>query len=150
MALPDFPINVPIPISDVLSPGPAIPVDTLIGELRRWQPVRILRLLGNRPNEVEACKSLVRYILDRLGTELPPGVLADSKGKPGRPPSEKTFEIYERWLQLGQPKLNGPKLARAYVGQQTYRDAGKHGQKRYIDQCRAAVVRVRKKLPGPD
>jgi hypothetical protein len=141
----DLPQELAIPISDYAHRGEltTIPDSLLIRKFRARRPVRILRhYAGGRTQEdVEACKVLVKFLLDELEIELPEGVLALPKKKRGRPHGPAGMEIVLKWMQIGMPSRGSSALAKACYGSK-FTTAPPAERKKMVDLCRAAIDRA--------
>jgi hypothetical protein len=108
---------------------------------RGWWPVRLLRDASNDP---ERYKRILYYLLLRLDSPPPDGVLS-FKGKRGRDIEETTVKIYETWIDIGKPSLTKIALAKAHFGRE-YTTANPEDRKKKIDLCRQAVTRMETRL----
>jgi len=72
------------------------------GEVAQLWPFDVLRQTVE-DEDSEGCKTLLRFLLSKLGVQLPKGVLTPFRGKPERP--KETESIYRAWIAQGRPKL---------------------------------------------
>jgi hypothetical protein len=123
------------------SPSEALrlPIPALLRQLQRWWLVRMLKTAA-RENCPDAYSSLLGYWLHKMGVDPPAGVFVPASGKPGRPRSAKTEQIFLTWIDLGQPPLSRRKLAHA-IYQGEFTKANSAERKKMIDRCRRAVER---------
>lgn len=123
------------------SPSDALklPVSALLAQLQHWWLVRLLRAAAGE-NSPDAYSALLGYWLHKMGVDPPAGVFVPAPGKPGRPRSARTEEVFLTWIDLGKPALSRRKLAHAmYQGEFTKANSAE--RKKMIDRCRRAVER---------
>jgi hypothetical protein len=108
-------------------------------ELRHWWLVRLLTAAG-RENSPAAYFNLLEYWLLRMGAVPPEGVFVPPPGSPGRPRSENTEAIYQKWVTIGKPSPTSGVLAIAFY-RDKYSKAGAKERKKMRDACGQAVRR---------
>lgn len=110
-----------------------------LGDLKQWWPVKALEEAA-RLDFRDAYESILRFALGRLGIHPPKGIRVSPPGKPGRPRSQKTDQIFFTWMDLNRPKLNTNRLAQRVYGAE-FSNADPARRKKLRDQCRRAVER---------
>jgi hypothetical protein len=101
-------------------------------------PLCTLLAAAGRENCPEGFALLLILSFGSMGIRIPAGVLTELRGKPGRPYT--TAAVYTKWIELGKPALNLPKLASAIYGD-AFKRADAAGRRRMIDRCRKTVGR---------
>jgi len=113
------------------------PLPQWMQELKGTSFFRLLAAAG-RENCPDALNFLLYLWLRRMGVTIPEGVFVETRGTPGRP--RKSFEVYRKWIDLGQPALGTTKLAVAVYGE-TFKEANAEDRAKMIDRCRKTVAR---------
>jgi hypothetical protein len=100
------------------------------------------RLLSaaKRENCPEAFGTNLYLWLCRMGLTPPAGVFMEPPGAPGRPRDPRTAQIYDKWIEIGEPPLGRQKLAHAVYGVQ-FTKANSAERKTMVDRCRRSVKR---------
>jgi hypothetical protein len=112
-------------------------------EVEDWWPVRLLRKAATEKDS-ESFRRLLHYWLSGLGVRVPKDALP-LRGSPGRTLKPETLRIYQCWVEIGKPPINGNKLARQVFGPAFFKMALEERKLR-IDLCRQAVKRVETRL----
>jgi hypothetical protein len=113
----------------------------LIGELRQWWPIRLLRAAAQE-RCTEAYRAYLEDLLIRLDVEPSDGILVPQRRAAGAPIKKSTEEIYRTWIGLGKCSPN--QLAFHVYGS-SYIKANSKERKTLRDRCRQAVERCQKR-----
>jgi hypothetical protein len=124
------------------------PLPPVMVELKNHPFFRLLSA-AKRENCPEAFGTNLYLWLCRMGITPPGGVFVEPPGAPGRPRDQRTAQIHDKWIELGEPSLGCQKLAHAVYGVQCTK-ANSAERKKMVDRCRRAVERRLAQLrPNP-
>ena len=116
----------------------------------KLHPFFRLLAAAKRENCPAAYNVLLYLWLCRMGLTPPEGVFTELRGKSGRPRSQRTWNTYAKWMEVGCPPLGRRNLAFAIYGSE-FTKASSADRKKMVDRCRRAVQRSLAQLrPNPE